>query len=164
MARTDARLVLTQSGDVTRSINQLVKDVRKIMEPGTASRLRVGKEGDGAAKEGKLMSKYWQERHAARLRDYLVMAPALHVSHMMIFTLTEAANVHMRVARLPAGPTMTFRIERYSLMKWVRPGAGCAWVIRPGLTCCCGHPGTSSTPRCGISARRPAASIGRLRW
>jgi hypothetical protein len=58
-----------------------------------------------------------QERHAARLRDYLVIAPALHVSHMLIFTLTEAANVHLRVARLPAGPTVTFRVERYSLMK-----------------------------------------------
>jgi ribosome biogenesis protein SSF1/2 len=36
---------------------------------------------------------------------------------MLIFTLTEADNVHLRVARLPAGPTLTFRVERYSLMK-----------------------------------------------
>jgi hypothetical protein len=58
-----------------------------------------------------------QERGAARLRDYLVMAGPLGVSHMMIFTLTEAANVHLRIARIPAGPTLTFRVERYSLMK-----------------------------------------------
>lgn len=47
------------------------------------------------------------------------MAGPLGVSHMMIFTLTEAANVHLRIARVPAGPTLTFRVERYSLMKWV---------------------------------------------
>ncbi|KAI5454780.1 rRNA-binding ribosome biosynthesis protein [Naganishia albida] len=86
-----------KSGEVTRSVSQLVKDMRKVMEPGTASRLR--------------------ERGAARLRDYLVMAGPLGVSHMMIFTLTEAANVHLRIARVPAGPTLTFRVERYSLMK-----------------------------------------------
>ncbi|GHJ85819.1 hypothetical protein NliqN6_2221 [Naganishia liquefaciens] len=86
-----------KSGEVTRSVSQLVKDMRKVMEPGTASRLR--------------------ERGAARLRDYLVMAGPLGVTHMMIFTLTEAANVHLRIARIPAGPTLTFRVERYSLMK-----------------------------------------------
>ncbi|KAJ9104766.1 hypothetical protein QFC19_003907 [Naganishia cerealis] len=86
-----------KSGEVTKSVSQLVRDMRKVMEPGTASRLR--------------------ERTAARLRDYLVMAGPLGVTHMMIFTLTEAANVHLRVARIPAGPTLTFRVERYSLMK-----------------------------------------------
>ena len=35
----------------------------------------------------------------------------------MVFTLTEANNVHFRMARLPTGPTLTFRVERYSLMK-----------------------------------------------
>jgi hypothetical protein len=37
----------------------------------------------------------------------------------MVFTLTEANNVHFRMARLPTGPTLTFRVERYSLMKLV---------------------------------------------
>lgn len=84
------------------------------MEPGTASRLRV---------RSLLIyvmiscSCCCQERGAARLRDYLVMAGPLGVTHMMIFTLTEAANVHLRIARIPAGPTLTFRVERYSLMK-----------------------------------------------
>jgi ribosome biogenesis protein SSF1/2 len=38
---------------------------------------------------------------------------------MLAFSLTDAANVHMRVARLPQGPTLTFRVQRYSLVKWV---------------------------------------------
>ncbi|WRT65619.1 uncharacterized protein IL334_002564 [Kwoniella shivajii] len=86
-----------KSGAVTKSITQLVRDTRKIMEPNTATRLR--------------------ERPNARLRDYLTIAPSLKVTHLMAFTLTDAANVHLRVARLPQGPTLTFRVNKYSLMK-----------------------------------------------
>ena len=62
-----------------------------------------------------------QERPHARLRDYLTIAPTLGVSHMLAFSLTDAANVHMRVARLPQGPTLTFRVQRFSLVKYVFP-------------------------------------------
>jgi ribosome biogenesis protein SSF1/2 len=71
--------------------------MRQLMEPNTATRLK--------------------ERPGARLRDYLTIAPTLSVTHLMAFTLTDAANVHLRVARLPQGPTLTFRVERYSLMR-----------------------------------------------
>ncbi len=82
---------------MTKSVEALVRDVRQFMEPNTATRLR--------------------ERPGARLRDYLTIAPTLGVTHLMAFTLTDAANVHLRVARLPQGPTLTFRVQRYSLMK-----------------------------------------------
>ncbi|ODN97396.1 ribosome biogenesis protein SSF1/2 [Cryptococcus wingfieldii CBS 7118] len=86
-----------KSGHVTKAISQLVRDTRKIFEPNTASRLR--------------------ERPNARLRDYLTIAPSLKVTHLLAFTLTDAANVHLRVARFPQGPTLTFRVQRYSLTK-----------------------------------------------
>ncbi|RSH94601.1 hypothetical protein EHS25_004405 [Saitozyma podzolica] len=86
-----------KSGNVTRSVSQLVRDMRRLMEPHTASRLR--------------------ERPHARLRDYLTIAPSLAVTHLLAFTLTDATNVHLRMARLPQGPTLTFRVERYSLMR-----------------------------------------------
>ncbi|KAI9632564.1 Brix domain-containing protein, partial [Dioszegia hungarica] len=86
-----------KSGSVTKSVSQLVRDVRQVMEPNTATRLR--------------------ERPNARLRDYLTIAPTLGVTHLLAFTLTEAANVHLRMARMPQGPTLTFRVNRYSLMK-----------------------------------------------
>lgn len=44
------------------------------------------------------------------------MAPALKVSHLMAVTLTDVAP-SLRIARLPTGPTFSFRIERYSLKK-----------------------------------------------
>ena len=44
------------------------------------------------------------------------MAPALHVTHLIAFTLTDIAP-SMRIVRLSNGPTLSFRIERYSLVK-----------------------------------------------
>lgn len=44
------------------------------------------------------------------------MAPALEVTHLLAFTLTPVAP-SLRIIRLPAGPTLSFRVERYSLMK-----------------------------------------------
>ncbi|KAI0670524.1 Brix domain-containing protein [Trametes maxima] len=83
-------------GQVGHSLSQLVRDVRKVMEPNTASRLR--------------------ERARNKLRDFLTMAPALGVTHLLAFTLTDVAP-SMRIVRLSAGPTLSFRVERYSLMK-----------------------------------------------
>ncbi len=44
------------------------------------------------------------------------MAPALQVTHLLAFTLTPLAP-SMRIVRLTNGPTLSFRIERYSLIK-----------------------------------------------
>ncbi|KAH9998142.1 Brix domain-containing protein [Russula compacta] len=44
------------------------------------------------------------------------MAPALHVTHLLAFTLTDVAP-SMRIVRLSNGPTLSFRVERYSLVK-----------------------------------------------
>jgi len=57
-----------------------------------------------------------QERSRNKLKDFLTMGPALHVSHIMAFTLTPLAP-SLRVVKLSDGPTLSFRIERYSLMK-----------------------------------------------
>ncbi|KAF7322538.1 hypothetical protein HMN09_00032300 [Mycena chlorophos] len=87
---------IIKHGQVGHSIAQLVRDLRKVMEPNTASRLR--------------------ERSRNKLKDYLTMAPALGVTHLMAFTLTDIAP-SMRIIRLSSGPTLSFRVERYSLMK-----------------------------------------------
>lgn len=44
------------------------------------------------------------------------MAPALQVTHLLAFTLTPIAP-SLRIVRLSAGPTLSFRVERYSLIK-----------------------------------------------
>ncbi|KAG5645895.1 hypothetical protein DXG03_005042 [Asterophora parasitica] len=87
---------IIKHGQVGSSLTQLVRDVRKVMEPNTASRLK--------------------ERNRNKLKDYLTMAPALQVTHLLAFTLTPVAP-SLRIVRLSAGPTLSFRVERYSLMK-----------------------------------------------
>ncbi|KAF7912707.1 uncharacterized protein EAF01_001728 [Botrytis porri] len=88
------------AGEVGPSVSQLVRDVRRMMEPDTASRLK--------------------ERRANKLRDYLTMAGPLGVSHLMLFSRSEAGNTNMRLALTPRGPTLHFNVEKYSLCKDVR--------------------------------------------
>ena len=44
------------------------------------------------------------------------MGPALHVTHLLAFTVTPVAP-SLRLIKLSDGPTFSFRVERYSLMK-----------------------------------------------
>ncbi|PSR71155.1 hypothetical protein PHLCEN_2v13001 [Hermanssonia centrifuga] len=87
---------IIKHGQVGPSLAQLVRDVRKVMEPNTASRLR--------------------ERARNKLKDFMTLAPTLGVTHLLAFTLTDVAP-SLRIIRLSAGPTLSFRIERYSLLK-----------------------------------------------
>ncbi|PWN27965.1 Brix-domain-containing protein [Jaminaea rosea] len=83
-----------RSGKVGRSVGGLVADVRKTMEPNTASRLK--------------------ERKSNKLRDFVAMAGPLGVSHLMVFNQTDA-GVNLRIARCPRGPTCTFRVNKFAL-------------------------------------------------
>ncbi|KAF8797866.1 Brix-domain-containing protein [Phlegmacium glaucopus] len=87
---------IIKHGQVGSSLTQLVRDMRKVMEPNTASRLK--------------------ERNRNKLKDYLTLGPALQISHILAFTLTPLAP-SMRIVKLSDGPTLSFRIERYSLMR-----------------------------------------------
>ena len=85
------------AGEVGQSVSQLVADVRRVMEPGTAMRLK--------------------ERRANRLRDYVTMAGPLGVTHLLLFSRSPSGNTNLRIALTPRGPTLHFRVERYSLCK-----------------------------------------------
>lgn len=88
------------ASDVGPSISQLVKDMRTMMEPETASRLK--------------------ERRNNKLRDYTAMAGPLGVTHLLLFTRSSNGNVNLRLAVTPRGPTLHFRVEKYSLCKDVQ--------------------------------------------
>ena len=98
------------ASEVGPSISQLVHDVRSMLEPDTAVRLK--------------------ERRNNKLRDYTTMAGPLGVSHLLLFSRSkDSGNVNLRVAVTPRGPTLSFRVEGYSLAKDVmkaqrRPRAG----------------------------------------
>ncbi|XP_052758126.1 protein Peter pan [Galleria mellonella] len=83
-------------GQCSKDLIELTKDFRKLMEPFTASQLK--------------------ERKKNTIKDFLSVSGYLHVSHMIVFTETELGT-YMRLARLPRGPTLTFRLHNYSLAR-----------------------------------------------
>ncbi|KAI9783564.1 MAG: hypothetical protein M1839_003734 [Geoglossum umbratile] len=90
-------IVRMGAGEVGPSVSQLVRDVRAMMEPGTAARLK--------------------ERKANKLKDYITMAGPLNVSHLLLFSRSTSGNTNLRVALTPRGPTLHFKVEKYSLCK-----------------------------------------------
>ncbi|XP_042360997.1 suppressor of SWI4 1 homolog [Plectropomus leopardus] len=83
-------------GQVGKNVGQLILDVRRVMEPYTAESLKVRKKNV--------------------LKDFVAIAGPLGVTHFMIFSKTPTA-VNMRLARLPKGPMLYFRVLKYSLVK-----------------------------------------------
>ncbi|KAM9345634.1 suppressor of SWI4 1 homolog [Symphorus nematophorus] len=83
-------------GQIGKNVAQLIEDVRRVMEPYTAESLKVRKKNV--------------------LKDFVAIAGPLGVTHFMIFSKTPS-SVNMRLARLPKGPMLHFRVLKYSLVK-----------------------------------------------
>ena len=86
-------------GKTGKCIQDLTTDVRKVMEPYTASNIKV--------------------RPKNTVKDFVQVAGVLNVSHMVMFTRTDR-GAYMKIARFPRGPTMTFKISSYALARDVR--------------------------------------------
>lgn len=57
-----------------------------------------------------------QVRKKNVLKDFVSVAGELGVSHFLIYTKSDI-NVHLRVCRLSRGPTLTFRVQDYTLCR-----------------------------------------------
>ncbi|KAI5478877.1 hypothetical protein MNV49_004511 [Pseudohyphozyma bogoriensis] len=112
---------VVKSGVVGNDVAALTRDVRKVLEPNTGSRIR--------------------ERKSNRLRDFVSMSGPLGVTHLLVFSQPSASSlpvasssetaqekearekklaetvttVNLRLIRLPRGPTLSFKVLRYSL-------------------------------------------------
>lgn len=78
------------------NITHLTKDFRRIMEPFTASSLR--------------------ERRNNKIKDFVSLSGVFHVSHMVIFN-RSTNQLSFKVARLPKGPTLNFKIHQFTLAR-----------------------------------------------
>ncbi|XP_014652412.1 PREDICTED: suppressor of SWI4 1 homolog [Ceratotherium simum simum] len=83
-------------GRAGRGVRQLSLDLRRVMEPLTATRLQVRKKNS--------------------LKDCVAVAGPLGVTHFLILSKTET-NIYFKLMRLPGGPTLTFRINQYTLVR-----------------------------------------------
>lgn len=83
-------------GDVGKSVLQLEMDIRHVMEPYTATKLKVNKKNV--------------------VKDFVNVAGPLGVTHLLMLSKTEMGS-YLRFCRIPRGPTLTFKIQEYSLAK-----------------------------------------------
>ena len=87
---------IIKRGQVGMYVKELIQNLRELMYPYTALKLRESKRNS--------------------MKDYLGVAGQFGVTHMMIFTQTEAGN-YLRFIKNPKGPTITFKIDEYCLAK-----------------------------------------------
>jgi ribosome biogenesis protein SSF1/2 len=85
-----------KSGSVSADVAQLVTDLRRVMEPNTATHLK--------------------EKEKNKTKDFVAIAAQLSVTHMLVVSESES-SVNFKVGRLPRGPTVYFKIESFSLSK-----------------------------------------------
>ncbi|XP_076216847.1 suppressor of SWI4 1 homolog [Aptenodytes patagonicus] len=83
-------------GRVGKNVRQLIADVRKVMEPYTARALKVRKNNS--------------------LKDFVAVAGPLGVTHFLVFS-KSSSSINFKLFRLPGGPTLTFKVMQYSLIK-----------------------------------------------
>eukprot|EP01038_Epipyxis_sp_PR26KG_P008146 gene8146-11026_t len=91
--------IVAKGSKVGTHVGELVMDIRRLMEPYTANKLR--------------------EKSYNRMKDYSSVAGQLGVSHLLVVSQTKS-HVILRIARFPDGPTLHFRIVKYSLSRNVR--------------------------------------------
>lgn len=83
-------------GHVGKSVVNLEFDLRRVMEPYTATNVKVSPKNI--------------------LKDFVHIAGPLGVTHLLMFTQTEMAT-YLKVGRIPRGPTLTFKVKQYCLTK-----------------------------------------------
>lgn len=79
-----------------RNVHHICHDLRRVMEPYTATHLK--------------------ERRCNKIKDFVSLSGIFHVSNMCIFTQTDTA-LSLKIARMPKGPTLTFKVHQYTLAR-----------------------------------------------
>ena len=118
-SRPTPRTIVVKRGRVGNSVEALVSDLRTVLQPNTATKLR--------------------ERKRGTLKDYVSVAGPLGVTHLLLLSRTEQ-SVNLRIGRVPRGPTLTFKVEKYSLGNDVRSSqrrpVDYAAALRYSSPCC----------------------------
>jgi ribosome biogenesis protein SSF1/2 len=86
--------IILKRGRVGPYIRKMIKELRTTLYPYTAINLKESKQNS--------------------IKDYLSIVDVYGLSHMIMFTNTEKAS-YMRFAKMPRGPTITMKLESYTL-------------------------------------------------
>jgi len=89
---------VVHTGSVGRYVKRLERDIRRVMEPNTSGHLKVTKRNN--------------------FKDFLVHSQLLGVSHLIVLTKNESSgSTNLRIIRNSHGPTISFRVENYTLTR-----------------------------------------------
>ncbi|XP_042221417.1 suppressor of SWI4 1 homolog [Homarus americanus] len=88
--------IVISRGNVGREIKKLTEDLRQVMEPNTATKLRHTKNNN--------------------IKDFVAVAGQLNITHLVAFSQTSV-GLYLKVCRIPHGPTLTFRIKVFARSK-----------------------------------------------
>lgn len=88
------RSLVLRRGKVGVYLQRLIKELRNVLYPFCAINLK--------------------ESNRNSLKDFLSLVDVYGLSHMFAITNTERAS-YMRLAKMPSGPTITFKINKYCL-------------------------------------------------
>lgn len=83
-------------GQIGTDFMKLMQDLRCVLEPFTAKNLHVTRKNS--------------------VRDFVSVASIFHVQNMIIVTRTEK-SAYLKFAKLPRGPTLTYKIINFTLRK-----------------------------------------------
>jgi len=83
-------------GKIGKNTNNLINNFKKVMEPFTASNLKVQKSNS--------------------LKDFISICPTLNLTHIAVFNKTDTM-MNLRILRVPRGPTLWFNVVEYVLAK-----------------------------------------------
>lgn len=84
-------------GNLGKAGLSLMLDIRKSLEPLTARNLKA--------------------RKYNKIKDYIHVSAQYGVSHLLLLSRSLLGFVNLRVSKVPRGPTMTFRVSNYMLLK-----------------------------------------------
>jgi ribosome biogenesis protein SSF1/2 len=86
--------LILRRGKVGIYLQKLIKELRVLLYPYCAINLKESKKNS--------------------LKDFLQLVDMYNLSHMFAITNTEK-NSYLKLAKMPSGPTLTFKIDKYSL-------------------------------------------------
>lgn len=99
------RSLVVRRGKVEAEVVELVSDLRLVMQPYTALNF---KEDTKNTKLNKSLAHYSKE-----------LSGTMGLTHIMSISQNES-KLSLRLARTPAGPTLTFKIQQFSLSRHIR--------------------------------------------
>lgn len=88
--------IVIRRGRTSKVVNDLVADLRLVMAPWCARKLRETKQN--------------------RVKDFVSVASTFGVAHLLMVSQTDN-GVYLRIASMPAGPTLTFQVDEFSLRR-----------------------------------------------